>query len=184
MHGLHKRKLLGSLDGSMRGLWSRRLLRYSSLGLRCMRRRSRDRHTGGSRRHHMHIVPCGLFLGSLDRSVCSVCGWLEDRCAGGQGRHDLHCMRGWEVLRSIDTSMHELCSRTVCGVDGIERIECLHWVLGGEVRGRDGVGVGVGMHSMRRWLSDRHAGVGGRHEVHGLHKRELLGSLDGSMRGL
>ena len=132
----------------------------------------------------MHIVPCGSFLSSLDRSLCSVCGWLEDRCAGGQGRHDLHCMRGWEVLRSIDTSMHELCSRTVCGVGGIERIERLHWVLGGEVRGRDGVGVGVGMHSMRRWLSDGHAGVGGRHEVHGLRYRSTLRRLDCRLRGM
>ena len=129
----------------------------------------------------MYIVPCGLFLGSLDRSVCSVCGWLEDRCAGGQGRHDLHCMRGWEVLRSIDTSMHELCSRTVCGVGGIERIGRLHWVRCGEVRGRDGVGVDDGMRGVRWRLGDGHAGVGRRHEVHGVHKRELLSSIDGSM---
>jgi hypothetical protein len=34
------------------------------------------------------------------------------------------------------------------------------------------------------WIDDGHTGVGGRHEVHGLHKREVLGGVDGSMRGL
>jgi hypothetical protein len=135
-------------------------------------------------RHHLHILRSRLLLSNLDGGVCGVRARLKDRCAGGQGRHDMHCMRGREVLCSIDASMRGLCSRTVRGIDGLKCIGRLHWMLGGAVRGRDGVGVGVGVRGVRWWLGDRHAGVGGRHAVYGLHKRALLGSLHGGMRGL
>ena len=96
----------------------------------------------------------------------------------------MHGMRGREVLRSIDASVHGLCSRAVCGVGRLECIERLHWMRRGEVRGGDGVALGVGMRGMHWWLDDGHTGVGGRHEVHGLCEREVLGGIDGSMRGL
>ena len=108
----------------------------------------------------------------------AVYSGLCDERVVSQGRHDLHSLHRRQVLCSIDTSMRRVWSRPVCGVDRVERIERVHRVRGGKVRGRDGVDLGWGMRGMRWWGSDRHAGIGRRHEMHCLHEWEVLGSID------